>query len=98
MDTTAGPEDFRCAPGKSGDGSYWTGYQYANRVIWPRERTTWTAGALLLAHAALSHHVPTHATFMPTATASVAQSHRTRSGQHHSPATFSPPHSRTIMG
>ncbi|MCU1687922.1 MAG: hypothetical protein JWQ81_8661 [Amycolatopsis sp.] len=36
------------------DGSYWTGYQFANDVLWPEERTTWTAGALLLAEAALA--------------------------------------------
>ncbi|RAJ42755.1 prenyltransferase/squalene oxidase-like repeat protein [Kitasatospora sp. SolWspMP-SS2h] len=35
------------------DGSYWTGYVYEDRAIWPEERTTWTAGALLLAVAAL---------------------------------------------
>ncbi len=41
------------------DGAYWTGWQYANRVHWPAERTTWTAGAVLLANAALSGHRPT---------------------------------------
>ncbi|HEX4704859.1 MAG TPA: prenyltransferase [Pseudonocardiaceae bacterium] len=41
------------------DGRYWTGYQYANRVLWPDERTTWTAGAVLLAAAALTGHLPT---------------------------------------
>lgn len=48
------------------DGSYWTGYQYANRVRWPADRTTWTAGAVLLAHAALSGHPPTLAVFGPS--------------------------------
>jgi hypothetical protein len=41
------------------DGSYWTGYQYENKVFWPDERTTWTAGAVLLADAALAGHQPT---------------------------------------
>jgi hypothetical protein len=40
---------LRCA-----DGSYWTGYQYADDVLWPDERTTWTAGAMLLANAAVA--------------------------------------------
>lgn len=47
------------------DGSYWTGYQFANRVIWPRERTTWTAGAILLASAALRDDPATHVAFKP---------------------------------
>lgn len=47
------------------DGSYWTGFQYQNQVIWPRERTTWTAGAVLLATAAISNEPATHAAFRP---------------------------------
>jgi hypothetical protein len=35
------------------DGSYWTGYVYPDDALWPDERTTWTAGAVLLADAAL---------------------------------------------
>jgi len=35
------------------DGSYWTGYVYTDDARWPVERTTWTAGAVLLASAAL---------------------------------------------
>jgi hypothetical protein len=35
------------------DGSYWTGYVYPDDAKWPVERTTWTAGAVLLAAAAL---------------------------------------------
>ncbi|MFJ8967148.1 hypothetical protein ACIRG5_47985 [Lentzea sp. NPDC102401] len=49
------------------DGSYWTGYQYENDVLWPDERTTWTAGAVLLAHAALAGEPATTATFTPSA-------------------------------
>jgi hypothetical protein len=36
------------------DGSYWTGYVYPDDARWPVERTTWTAGAVLLAAAALA--------------------------------------------
>jgi hypothetical protein len=36
------------------DGSYWTGYVYPDDARWPVERTTWTAGAVLLATAALA--------------------------------------------
>lgn len=35
------------------DGSYWTGLTYPDDVCWPEERTTWTAGAVLLAAAAI---------------------------------------------
>jgi hypothetical protein len=31
------------------DGSYWTGLVFADDVRWPVERTTWTAGAVVLA-------------------------------------------------
>jgi hypothetical protein len=34
---------------RHGDGSYWTGYVYPDDARWPEERTTWTAGAVLLA-------------------------------------------------
>jgi hypothetical protein len=36
------------------DGSYWTGYVYPDDAWWPEERTTWTAGAVLLAGAVLA--------------------------------------------
>ncbi len=40
-------------------GAYWTGYQYQLKIIWPEEeRTTWTAGAVLLAADALTSHTP----------------------------------------
>ncbi|RBM18967.1 prenyltransferase [Streptomyces sp. PT12] len=45
------------------DGLYWTGYVYADDAIWPAERTTWTAGAVLLAVAALTGHGPTRTVF-----------------------------------
>ncbi|GAA0701352.1 prenyltransferase [Kitasatospora atroaurantiaca] len=45
------------------DGSYWTGYVFEDDAIWPEERTTWTAGALLLAVAALGGDHATVAVF-----------------------------------
>lgn len=38
---------------RADDGMYWTGYVFEDEAIWPDERTTWTAAALLLAVAAL---------------------------------------------
>tara|TARA_B110000444_G_C18830691_1_gene593084 strand:- start:607 stop:1686 length:1080 start_codon:yes stop_codon:yes gene_type:complete len=38
------------------DGSYWTGYQFAEALIWPDEKPTWTAAAVLLAADALTLH------------------------------------------
>ncbi|MFF5569866.1 prenyltransferase [Streptomyces luteogriseus] len=40
-------------------GLYWTGYVFDDGAIWPRELTTWTAGSLLLAVAALGGHEAT---------------------------------------
>ena len=38
------------------DGSYWTGYQLVEDLLWPDEKPTWTAGAVLLAADALTQH------------------------------------------
>ncbi|MFC7327755.1 prenyltransferase [Marinactinospora rubrisoli] len=40
------------------DGAYWTGYQFAEDVNWPVERSTWTAAAVILAADALSGATP----------------------------------------
>jgi hypothetical protein len=40
------------------DGSYWTGWQFAERVNWPDEHSTWTAAAVILAVDALSGTTP----------------------------------------
>lgn len=40
------------------DGSYWTGYQYAEDVYWPDEHSTWTSAAVILAADALSATTP----------------------------------------
>jgi hypothetical protein len=41
---------------RENDGSYWTGYQFVEDVLWPDEKPTWTAGAILLAADALTGH------------------------------------------
>ncbi|MFI5803172.1 prenyltransferase/squalene oxidase repeat-containing protein [Streptomyces sp. NPDC051561] len=46
-----------------GSGMYWTGYVFDDEAIWPRELTTWTAGSLLLAVAALGGEQATCAVF-----------------------------------
>jgi hypothetical protein len=38
------------------EGVYWTGYQFAEDLLWPDEKPTWTCGAILLAADALTHH------------------------------------------
>ncbi|MYU21365.1 prenyltransferase [Streptomyces sp. SID8352] len=40
-------------------GLYWTGYVFDDDTVWPRELTSWTAGSLLLAVAALGGHEAT---------------------------------------
>ena len=46
------------------DGGYWTGYNFRDKVIWPREKTTWTAGVILLAADALTEHSPASKLFI----------------------------------
>jgi hypothetical protein len=43
---------------REGDGSYWTGYVFADDARWPVERSTWTAAAVVLAVDALSRTSP----------------------------------------
>lgn len=45
------------------DGDYWTGYQFAEDLLWPDERPTWTAGAVLLAADALTGHTAASSLF-----------------------------------
>jgi hypothetical protein len=47
-------------------GEYWTGATWPEDVVWPRETTTWGAGAALLAADALDGSSPTSAFFHPT--------------------------------
>ena len=39
---------------RDADGSYWTGYVHRDDALWPLEKPTWTAGAVLLAADALA--------------------------------------------
>jgi len=48
---------------RDADGMYWTGYVFADLAIWPEEKTSWTAGAMLLALAALGGEPATQAVF-----------------------------------
>ncbi|MDX1735923.1 MAG: prenyltransferase/squalene oxidase repeat-containing protein, partial [Halioglobus sp.] len=43
---------------RDSDGAYWTGYQMVEDLLWPDEKPTWTAGAILLAADALTEHTP----------------------------------------
>ncbi len=43
---------------KYDDGSYWMGVTFPDGVIWPEERTSWTAAAIILAHDALYKVTP----------------------------------------
>ncbi|MBE7159804.1 MAG: prenyltransferase, partial [Williamsia herbipolensis] len=45
------------------DGGYWTGYVFADDAVWPVERTTWTAAAVVLAADALSRTSPGNGVF-----------------------------------
>jgi hypothetical protein len=45
------------------DGSYWTGWQYANSAHFPAERSSWTAAAVVLAADALTGFSPGAAIF-----------------------------------
>jgi hypothetical protein len=40
------------------DGAYWMGVTFPDRVVWPDEKTAWTAGAVLLAYDALNKMTP----------------------------------------
>jgi Prenyltransferase and squalene oxidase repeat len=45
------------------DGLYWTGYVYRDHAVWPEEKTSWTAGSLLLALAVLGGEPATRTVF-----------------------------------
>jgi hypothetical protein len=48
---------------RAADGAYWTGYVPDDEAIWPEERTTWTAAAVVLAADALSGTSPASGLF-----------------------------------
>lgn len=41
---------------RDADGAWWTGYQLVEDLLWPDEKPTWTAGAIILAADALTGH------------------------------------------
>jgi hypothetical protein len=43
---------------RDAEGAFWTGYQFTDDELWPAERPTWTAGAVLLAADALHGLTP----------------------------------------
>jgi hypothetical protein len=43
---------------RDADGSYWTGWQFAEQIFWPVEHSTWTGAAVILAADALSRTTP----------------------------------------
>ena len=45
------------------DGSYWTGATFPDGILWPREQTTWSAAAVMLAADALAHASATSGLF-----------------------------------
>ena len=45
------------------DGSYWTGATFPEETVWPHEKPTWCAGAIVLADAVLEEDTPTHQIF-----------------------------------
>ncbi|MGZ4632571.1 MAG: prenyltransferase [Actinomycetes bacterium] len=48
---------------RAGDGSYWTGWQLDLAIMWPEERSTWTAAAVILAADALARATPGNGIF-----------------------------------
>lgn len=45
------------------DGAYWTGYVFPDKAIWPEEKTTWSAAAVILAADAIFGISPAHSLF-----------------------------------
>jgi hypothetical protein len=43
------------APLVARDGGYWMGWQFEESIIWPRERPSWTSGALIMAADAIDN-------------------------------------------
>jgi len=51
------------------DGGYWTGYVWPDRAVWPVEKTTWTAAAVILANDAVHGLTPAAGLFRDVARA-----------------------------
>lgn len=63
---------------RTSDGSYWTGYQMVEDLLWPDEKPTWTAGAILLAADALTEHTAAHGLFTGVQLLSVSELEESR--------------------
>lgn len=58
---------------RDSDGGYWTGYQFVEDVIWPEEeKTTWTAGAILLAADAITEHTAAARLFLESSLTTIS--------------------------
>ncbi len=66
---------------RDGDGAYWTGYQWELGILWPEEKPTWTAAAILLAADALTGHTGASALFTRALTAPAQQAQRLNARQ-----------------
>ncbi|XOV87412.1 MAG: prenyltransferase [Pseudomonadota bacterium] len=65
------------------EGAYWTGYVVRDKALWPEERPTWTAGAVLLAADALSNATPAAHLFRTESTVAASEeTQRTNYRQH----------------
>ena len=60
------------------DGSWWTGYVFPDDTMWPDERPTWTAGAILLAADALFAFTPASGLFTTAGHSSPHPAQRTQ--------------------
>lgn len=54
---------------RDADGGYWTGYVWPDAAIWPEEKTTWTAAAVVLAADVLGSLTRAHGLFRDLARA-----------------------------
>jgi hypothetical protein len=64
------------------DGSWWTGYAFDDDVMWPDERPTWTAGAVLLAADALEQLTPAGSLFTCVDIPGLAEREPAKPAQH----------------
>ena len=49
---------------RADDGGYWTGYVFADEVVWPAQQTTYTAAAVVIAADGLAGTSPTSHLFV----------------------------------
>lgn len=58
---------------RADDGGYWTGWSLSHKTVWPAEKPTWTAGAVLLAADALSGYTRASRLFTEVSLSETAQ-------------------------